>query len=172
MLSTISIPKISRCWFAAAWTSIIKDYPRRFTSPLVTYLIVILLVRYWRYMQMNLTLSSGIMVDGGYTGERFASLVGNAINADVIIAKKSDLKPWLISNTMFGDWAKPRLAGKMPSSLEGLWTKATIQRNDSCFIVSRLHAKRNLNKLLDKCSQKTIPERSHFISPQFEDFQV
>ena len=33
-----------------------------------------------------------IMVDGGYTGDKFASLVGNSIGADVIIAKQSDLK--------------------------------------------------------------------------------
>lgn len=33
-----------------------------------------------------------IMVDGGYTGEKFADLVTNAIGADVIIAKQSDLK--------------------------------------------------------------------------------
>lgn len=33
-----------------------------------------------------------IMVDGGYTGDKFASLVGNSIGADVIIAKQSALK--------------------------------------------------------------------------------
>lgn len=33
-----------------------------------------------------------IMVDGGYTGDKFASLVGNSIGADVIVAKQSDLK--------------------------------------------------------------------------------
>lgn len=33
-----------------------------------------------------------IMVDGGYTGDKFTDLVANAIGADVIIAKQSELK--------------------------------------------------------------------------------
>lgn len=33
-----------------------------------------------------------IMVDGGYAGDKFASLVGNSIGADIIIAKQSELK--------------------------------------------------------------------------------
>lgn len=43
------------------------------------------------------------MVDDGYTGDKFASLVGNSIGADVIIAKQSDLKYDYVTPTTLGD---------------------------------------------------------------------
>ena len=47
-----------------------------------------------------------VLVDGGYTGEKFASAVDNIINAEVEVAKRSELhtfavipKRWVVERT-------------------------------------------------------------------------
>lgn len=73
-----------------------------------------------------------VMADGGYTGKKFASIVQSTINAEVIIAKQSDLKHGII--TLQG-WVIERLFSWL-DKCRRLWRNCERQLNTNRIMVA------------------------------------